>query len=195
MKKYRSITTITLLALVVMITGCVKKSDIIGNNAGPYYVKFNANGAQQNFTIPLSTAKFHDSLIAFGNKIHIFSTGAANQNIHSLQFGIYTDKLLTSNTTYKESELVFGYQPKLIMIYDNNPGTFGNLSIGTYDPFAPFLYPGTPRNCVLTIEEITATTIKGTFSGIVYHEKPNGDPDISTSINITGGEFFLPAKL
>lgn len=189
----RQIFCFLLFNLILIVAGCKKKPVIVENNNGQYFVKFKANGAQQNFTIPSSTAQFHDSITVAGKKVHIYAVGAAGMNFHSIQFGIYSDKVLTGTTNYRESDLLYGYQPQMIMIYVNNPTSFGNLSIGSYDPLPPYSFPSIPRDCSISLTEVTATSIKGTFSGTVYLEKPNGEPDLNNKTSITNGEFFLPA--
>lgn len=196
MKKQLFGICITVMAFSsIFITGCKKNTDIITNNS-QYYVRFKANGVEKNYTIPVTTSQFHDSLIFSGNKVHIFATGGANSNGHIITLGIYSEGLLTANTVYKESDLLFGFQPKVMFIYNSNPGAYAYLSMGSYAPIPSAFpqYSGIQRDCKITMTNVTSTNIKGTFSGTVYHEKNNGDPDLIDKVSITDGEFFLPAK-
>ncbi len=183
-----------IFSAIVAATSCIKKSDVADVNTGSYFVRFKANGTQQNFTIPATTSQFYDSITVAGNKVHIYTVAAANMNAHSIQIGIYADKPLNASTNFKESELLYSYQPKMTMLYVNNPSGFGNLSIGSYDPLPPYSYPSVIRDCNISITELTASSIKGSFSGTVYLQKSNGEPDVNNKTSITNGEFFLPAK-
>jgi hypothetical protein len=198
MKKQLFRIYLAVIVIAAMATGGCKKNteNLVNNNNSGYYIRFKANGLQQNYTIPVTTSQFHDSLTFNGNKVHIFATGGANINLHSITLGIYDNTLLTSATTYKESDLIFSYQPKVMFIYNNNPGSFGYYSISNYAPI-PALFPeyaGIERDCKITMTNVTSTNIKGAFSGTVYREKNNGDADVADKIKITDGEFFLPAK-
>lgn len=108
-----------------------------------------------------------------------------------MSIGVYSDSLLKSGYGYKESELLYGFQPMSIFVF--NPKADG------VDPgyFSAWIVDPPDNNnilptCTLTIDPISTTFMKGTFSGILYHEADSGELDYNDKVNITDGEFYLP---
>lgn len=164
----RNITTgigiqILFIALLSATFSSCSKDDEPAEN--DYYVRFNASGQKVEF-------KVHGSLVAaFGqsgsNHNAVFTGYDATSNI-SLQ--VFDNKAITT-ATYTG--------------YTLSDSSFIGALIG-YTDKSGTLYMQDALNPVtsISISEITATTVKGTFSGTV---KASGKTDIS----ITNGEFYV----
>lgn len=157
-----SIQILVLLLLAVTFGSCSKDDEPAENE---YYVRFNANGQNVEF-------KVHGLLVAAfgqaGNQYNAsFTGGNTNSNV-SLQ--VFDNKAITS-ATYSGYVLTGSAFIGAIIGYQDNSGTL--FTQGAVSP-----------NSIITISEITSTTVKGTFSGTVT---ASGKSDIS----ITGGEFYV----
>lgn len=176
-----------LIYLVVFGASCKKLTPgppDVSNS--PYYMRFKADGVFKNYQMPVNN--IHDSVTITGKKIYGFQAGATNSTFESLTIIVWSDRFVVSNT-YKETDLVFGYQPKAFIGYQV-PGSLGYISYGLYDPQTLAKY----RNSVITITSISNKEVKGVFSGTVYQQNSSGDLYLKDSLQITNGEFYLPVK-
>jgi hypothetical protein len=194
MKKQQINISLFLLASVMLMTtaGCKKNTSDLQND-NEYYARFKTDGVQQNYTIGVSP---NPATLAIGsNQVTIYSTGATTVSMQNITIYFFTLIPLTSNFTHTETDLLLGTQPEIIFRYSKNLASNNYYPITNYDHAGTNpLYAGLVRNFRVTVTAVTATTIKGTFSGTVYHENANGDADLSDKIQITNGEFFLPIK-
>ncbi len=182
---------ILLIGMVLFAASC-KKENIELTTAGtsPYFIRFKANGVQKNYSIPMTQKSYHDSLTLNGNKVHWFEVAAANNVIETIDIGVYSDSFVVSNT-YNEKDLLFSYQPKVMIAYQV-PGNMGYISCGIY--YLP-IFPKYNRNCTVSITELTKTTVKGIFSGTLYQlDNTTGQPSLKDSVQITGGEIYMAVK-
>lgn len=132
----------------------------------------------------------HDSLTLAGNKTYWFEVAASDKNMESIDIGVYSDRYVVANT-YKETDLLFGYQPKAMIAFQV-PGGLGYISCGIYDPQ---IFPQYNKACSVTISSLTKTDVKGTFSATLYQlNNTIGYPSLKDSVQITGGEFYMPVK-
>jgi hypothetical protein len=176
-----------LICLVVLGASCKKITPELPDvSNSPYYMRFKANGVFKNYQMPANN--IHDSVTITGKKIYGFQAGAANSTFESLVIIVWSDSFVVSNK-YKETDLVFGYQPKAFIGYQV-PGSLGYISYGLYDPQTLAKY----RNSVITIASISNKEVKGSFSGTVYQQNSSGDLYLKDSLQITNGEFYLPVK-
>lgn len=180
-----------ILCSLVSVISCKKESPgLAAGGSSPYYISFKANGVQKTYSIPMTQKSYHDSLKLNGNKVYWFEMAAANNVIETIDIGVYSDSFVVSNT-YKEKDLLFGYQPKVMIAYQV-PGNMGYISCGLY--YLP-IFPKYNRNCTVTITELTRTTVKGNFSGTLYQlDNITGQPSLKDSVQITGGEIYMPVK-
>jgi hypothetical protein len=152
-----------LLAVGSLLTAC---SSSTGPNANGHYLRFDANGSQLNFTIESSLAA---AFAHAGNEYNALMTGFDATSNLSLQ--VFDGAAITT---------------KQYTGYQFTGGAFVGVLI-TYQPSAGLVYSSVATansDAVITITELTATDVKGTFSGTL---KKAGQPDIVA----TNGEFSL----
>ena len=138
-----------------------------GSNGGSFYVRFRANGSQVEFNAANNVFTTIDKV---GNEFHFGTSGVSPTTGNSVSLAVLDVSAITT-TTYTGFTVVNnsgGFRMAQIMY------TVGGVQYENTDP---------NQDNRITITEITATTVKGTFSGTV---KASGRP----SLSITNGEFF-----
>lgn len=149
------------VVFTLLFNGCKKDQ----STQGGYLMKFDVNGKTVEFTGQASL------VAAFSN--------SGNQYL-----GVFTGYDATSNMS--------------LQVYDNKtivPGSFSGYTAAngaltgiliTYQDQSGTVYSSATTNsdAVITISEITNTTVRGTFSGTM---KSAGKPDIS----VTNGQFYV----
>ncbi len=153
--------TISVVIFVLfMISACSKD----GVEDGSYRVKFKANGTTVEFNSQFtSTASFGQS----GNQyVAVFTGYDAESNI-SIQ--VHDGKAI-------EAKNYSGYV--------STGSGFSGALIAYKDKAGTVYTQGVPGNASITVSEITATEVRGTFSGTL---KATGKDDVM----ITDGEFFV----
>jgi hypothetical protein len=153
-----------LLLVASLVGGC---SSSTGPTASGHFLQFDANGTQVAFTIEASlTAAFAHQ----GSQYNALLTGFnANSN---LSISIFDGAAITT---------------KQYSGYGISGGAFSGVLI-TYQPAIGQAYSSiaTPNSdAVVTVTDLTATEIKGTFSATLQR---NGQADIVA----TNGQFSLP---
>lgn len=150
-------------ALITMMFNSCKKDD--AGNGGEYFIRFKANGTQVDFAVQGSlTAAFGQAGSQFNA---VFSGGDATSNI-SLQ--VFDNKAI-AEANYTGYGIVGSSVVGALIGYSDKTGTlYTQGAVGS--------------NATITVTELAATTVRGTFGGIV---KATGKPDIL----ITQGEFFV----
>jgi hypothetical protein len=152
------------IALFSILVGSCKTDEDDNSNSG-YFIRFKANGTQVEF-------KEQTSLVAAFAKSGIQHNGvfSGGKNLSNIVLQVFDNKAIEATTftgyTISGSSIV----AELISYNDNTGANYTQGSVGS--------------NATITISEITATTVRGTFSSTV---KSAGKPDIS----ITQGEFFV----
>ncbi|MCB0501815.1 MAG: hypothetical protein KDD32_03975 [Bacteroidetes bacterium] len=151
-----------LLVVIISIFLCSCGSDSIGQSE--FYVRFNANGTAITFNVQGATV---GSFAQAGAQFNaVFSGYDANTNIN-LQ--VYDGKAI-------EETIYSGYQ-------SINGALVGAL-VSYNDGQNSYTQGGVNSDAIITIDDISATTVKGRFSCTV---KSNGQSDI----NLTDGEFYV----
>jgi hypothetical protein len=165
MKSLPSISTLSRAALLVSIAVMAACGGSDKNPTGPggstYYLRFKANGTQVNFT---AQASLYAAFAQAGAQYNMIGTG-------------YTATSNSNIQVYNNSPVVVGTYSG----YNINGGALVGALVG-YQDDGGVSY--TNQSATITISEITSTTVRGTFSGVV---EANGHPDIT----ITNGEFRL----
>ena len=152
---FSKLAAITLLfTMAVSTTSCKKGSTI---NPGDSFIKFKVDGIEQNFT--LASGFNHEDYLVYQVKGSLATDTAANY----FQISIYNDGPLSLNFDYStpDWQVEIFYHDAASVRYEN---PFDQIS-------------------TIKITEVTATRIKGTFSGVVK----NG----STTKTITEGTFDI----
>lgn len=162
---------ILFLAAAILLAGCSK--DKKGSASGDYYFKFSVNGQSYNFEgNPYATFSQSNGLYLGGfGSFKDMSVGTKNVvsalvgSTTALKTGTYSGLL------YPPSG---GNSPTVFFSWiDENGKTFGNL------------YQDNATN-IVTITELTNSSVKGTFSGKIYDVLQPGSAAMSFS-----GEFLV----
>lgn len=160
-KQRLTATFFYLVVFTLLFNGCKKDQ----STQGGYLMKFDVNGKTVEFTGQASlVAAFSNT----GNQyLGVFTGYDANSNM-GLQ--VYDNKAIVPGTfsgyTISNSAIV-----GVLIGYQDTSGT--QYTQGT-----------TNSDAVITISELTATTVRGTFSGTL---KAAGKSDIS----VTNGQFYV----
>lgn len=163
----RRLFTLAFVAPLIVALGCGGSSDSTGPGGSGYFVRFRAGGEQVSYTLQNSL------LMTFSNSgsqyVGIVSGFDPSSNVN-LQ--VYSNSAITA-TTYSG--------------YNVSGGSLVGALVG-YHPAGGTLYTSSSSSGVtatVTITELTATTVRGTFSATLYAA---GKPDVS----VTNGEFHVP---
>ncbi|MGC4234028.1 MAG: hypothetical protein QM594_13705 [Niabella sp.] len=182
--------TFTCLLIALLLGSCTKKEDVL-NKPGKYYIKFKANGVEKKLDmIPSSITSFYSSALYESLGYHIYEFGMASAQFKELMhIGIFTPSALAKKTYTDNSG---GLLPEALLTYSQAP-----LDGSVY--FSSMAYDDggfqLKKDCKITITEMNDTEIQGTFSGTVYFEKDDGDPDRNKAVTITDGSFYVQADL
>jgi hypothetical protein len=153
----------SLLAGVSLLIGCSNSST--GPNASGHYVRFNANGTQVSFTID---ASLQAAFAHAGNAYDATLTGSDLNGSISLTV---LDVVAITTKQYAGYQISGGGLVGVLIVYQQSGAGYRSVTTSASD-------------AVITITDITATEVKGTFSGTL---KRNGQPDIV----VTNGEFSV----
>jgi hypothetical protein len=157
----------TRLALLFAAAGLAACGNSTGpNGSGAYFMRFDANGSRVEFTLQSSL------LGAFahqGNQFNALLTGIDANSNASLQ--IFDGQAITAKA-YSGYTISGAALVGVLITYQDTQGTVyssgGNQT----------------TNAVITITDLSATELRGTFSGTLFSA---GKPNVA----ITNGEFFL----
>jgi hypothetical protein len=162
-----------LVLLTVAALGCSSSTDATtGTNNSPYFIKFTANGTQSEYhdqiAFPIAASFAHTGIeytaVVAGQSDAVATTGG------TITLGAMDVAPIATNKSYGALQTV---------------GTGGGFTLGQISyTIASIGYSNPdPNNDVrVAFTEITATTVRGTFSGTL---KSTGRPNLSIS-----GEFF-----
>lgn len=159
----RPVTLLAGFILAILLFSSCKKDQ---TSQGGYLMKFDVNGKTVEFTTQASLV-------------------AAFSNTGSQYLGVFTGYDANSNMS--------------LSVFDNKaivPGTFSGYSVSngalvgiliTYQDDSGTVYvqsTTTSSDAVINISEITATTVRGTFSGTL-------ETSGKQTISVTNGQFFV----
>jgi len=152
---------LAIVIFTVVIVGCKKEE--AGSNG--YWIKFKVDGSQVEFTLQSSlVAAFAQA----GTQYNAVISGSDSKSHVGLQ--VYDNKAIVANK-YSGYTILNGAVVGVLMHYADASGVVYNQSV-------------TNSNLEITISELTATAVRGTFSGTL---KATGKTDIA----ITSGEFYV----
>jgi hypothetical protein len=186
MKKVHLISlALTVLLVLSFFQSCKKAST---DNRTPddnnYYIRFKANGVQQNITYLASISYDHSTS---PTELHsCFGISSDPSGSQAVYLTLWNTTAFVPNMTLHESVIIAGASPQILFTYSTNTTSKDYKSAGDFD-----LHPSLPRNFSLKITAFTSESVKGTFSGTLYQEKSGGEPDITNKLEITEGEFNL----
>jgi hypothetical protein len=153
-----------LFVLGSLAAGCGSSTGPTGNNG--HFLRFDANGSQVNFT---AEASLIAAFAHAGNEFNALMTGYDATSNASLQV---FDGAAVTTKRYGGYDIVGGALVGVLITYQPSQGVvYSSIATATSD-------------AVITITDMTATEVKGTFSGTL---QANGHPDIV----VTNGEFSL----
>lgn len=161
-----------LVLLTVAALGCSSSTDATGKSSSPYYIKFTANGTQSEYhdqiAFPISASFAHTGIeytgVVAGQSDAVATTGG------TITLGVMDVAPITTNKSYGALQTVSA----------NGGFTLGQISYTIAS--AGYSNPDPNNDVHVAFTEITATTVRGTFSGTL---KSSGHPNLSIS-----GEFF-----
>jgi|SRR6185312_4850758 len=191
LKSPRLLPPALLIAATLAFPHCKKNSATGGSNGNGngYYLKFDLNGAPVDYTSDAygilnklnGDGLYGAELIGYKN----VNAGAKN----AVTIILFSSNPVAVNTPYndpgKATETNGSAVPESVIFWYDSAGA-GYLTAGAIsDVNGSTPLPGVVANARLTITEITANDLKGSFSGTVYRS------DFATSETITNGEFYL----
>jgi hypothetical protein len=159
-----SLSMVVLVVLVLMVGACSKDD---ADKGGNYVVRFKANGTLITYT--LQSVLLYQTTSA-GDQ-YLASITGSNDVSNNIGLLLYDDAPIGEGTYLNyivEDQIVKGV---LIAHLDASTGVV--FSSGAIDAEAS-----------VTITEMNATTVRGTFQGVVKHDQHD-------DIAITEGEFFV----
>ena len=152
---------LSLTILMLVFNGCKKDQ----TTQGGYLMKFDVNGQTVEYT---NQASLIAAFSSAATQYNALVTGYDANSNAGLQ--IFDDKAITTGTY--SGYTIAGSAVVGVLIHYQEPG--GTL----------YTQGTTNSDAVITISEITATTVRGTFSGTL---KTAGKSDIS----VTNGQFYV----
>ncbi|HVS95013.1 MAG TPA: hypothetical protein VHE54_00955 [Puia sp.] len=192
MRSFPRLTGVTLLLASLALAQCRKSGGSSnGNNGNPngYYMRFRLDGAAVSYTSdPNATLSFLSAEGLYNGALATYSNinnGAKNAVIITL----FSASAIAANVPYSDPQKARqtnGTQvPQAVVFwYDSTGVSF--LTAGTFvDANGNVSLHGVVADAKVTITELTATSVRGTFSGTVYR------PDFAVSRVISDGEFYL----
>ena len=174
------LTILFLFSAAMFLTQC-KKGDNPSNAAqGKYYVRFKANGVQQEYRSDFRVSASASDVPAhpFGNNIDTYAFamdgyGDTTLAYPDIQFQIRAPKPLKIDSVYKTIPRSSSKDGEVYLFYVEKVTTFEK-----------YMSYGSSENVQIRFTERTGTYIKGTFSGTVYAATN------ATKMEITQGEFY-----
>lgn len=163
----RRIKLLLLLGLAIFLLNSCKK-DQTNSNAYSYFMKFDVDGKTIEFTTQASLVAAFSSSGTTVKQYNALFTGYNSNSNMGLQ--IFDGNAITTGT-YTGYTIVNSAVVGVLIGYQDTSGTL--YTQGT-----------TNSDAVITISEMTTSTVKGTFSGTL---KATGKSDIS----VTNGQFYV----
>ena len=191
MRSFSSLAGPALLLVSMALVQCKKSGASNGNNGNPngYYTRFKLDGAAVNYTSdPNATLSFLSGEGLYNGALSTYSNvynGAKNAVIITL----FSTSAIAANVPYndpqKARESNGAQLPQAeVFWYDSAGVSF--ITAGTFvDANGNVSLHGVVADAKVTITELTAAYVRGTFSGTVYR------PDFAVSRVISDGEFYL----
>ena len=156
--------------LLLIITSCKKNTDSTSNSTSdPYYFTASINGVENKFNIDLKAFIVTNPADSFNIKYHIAGIRNSPNDSSSIVLSLINySKEIASPGTYP-----FNHFTILMAYYSNKTKKF----------YANDQYKNT---FTVTIQEITKSFTKGTFSGVLIRE------DSADTLVLTNGQFRAP---
>jgi hypothetical protein len=180
---------------ILLIEGCKKSNDSPGSPSGGYYISFKANGVQKQYSSqPFAVItydaneKVYTGLIgAYKN----FDATVSDSVQEQLSLLLFSNSAIAANSTFQDPAKVTasdGSKLPPVQVTYYNDQKLGFLTLGLFADSTGMVanFPNAIANGKVTITELTATYAKGTFSGTAFL-----DTDLTTTEEITDGEFYV----
>lgn len=161
-------------ALLLLFTmSCSKSKDNNNNTPGSgYYLRFKLNGVQKDY--PMSTIEVDDVIAGvYGSTI----SGADPSNLTTIFNIMLLDNTALHTGTYNQAVIPGTYHTRGQLNYIDNGNSYSSISL-VLNPAA---------TATINITEISATAVKGTFSGTLYDAT---GPYTAVTHTITEGVFY-----
>ena len=162
LKNHFKLLVVFVALAAVSLSGCKKDDD--NGDGGQYYMRFKANGTTVEFKVQASL------VAAFGHA----------ENVYNAVFTGYDAESNISIQVHDGKAI----EEKNYSGYILSGSAFVGALIAYKDKAGTVYTQGVPGNASITVSEITATEVRGTFSGTL---KATGKDDVI----ITEGEFFV----
>lgn len=184
MKKIKLVSSVLVgFLLLTFLYSCKKSSpDDRTPDNNNYYVRFKINGVQQNLTYLAAIS--YDHYVSPVELYGCYGISSSPSGSHAVYLTLWNTTAFASNMTLDESAFVMGDIPKVTFRYTTNTSPRDYVSAAYFD-----LHPTLVKNFTVKITAFDTKSVKGIFSGTLYPEKSNGEPDIINKVEITDGEF------
>ncbi|WP_157986354.1 hypothetical protein [Chitinophaga alhagiae] len=174
-----------LLLITILLAGCSKKGDPAGAEPAEYYLRFKAEGLQQEYRQVTSAHLYYDAenLAYHCNLTAALDISAPTRNILSL--------FLVNKEQYKTG-IVYHLRNGIHMPKTNAvmPQVMISLLNENGKPYTAQLLPASwyqfDDMAEVRFSEITDKHVRGYFSGLAFTAMPERTP-----MKITDGEFYL----
>lgn len=190
----------TVFCFLIFLSSCKKDKENAGsdnNPKGSYYIRFKANGIQQEFkSLPIAQSSYNSSQQVYVTGLLAYTDSSkTDQNLVNIVImsttplsagAIYKDPLKTLSGADKVPQVIITYndaQEKSFL----SMGLFSDEA-GNFSTFIPD-YDKLVADANVTITEVTSTFVKGTFSGTVFNLDSNSN--VVSKMPLTDGEFYL----
>jgi hypothetical protein len=181
---------LALILVLLALPYCKKSGSSGNNNASGYYLKFKLNGTQLEFdSQPIAGISYSKTDSLYTCVIAAYKDVNAGLK-NAITVTIFSNSAITAGSSYndpaKARRANGGITPQnTLFYYDSTANAF--LTMGLFaSSNGSVSLPGVVANAHLTITELTASYLKGTFSGTVYRSG-----SLTQNYSITAGECYL----
>ena len=188
MKQLQSISLAIAITLLLFSGACKKDSaaGTTGTASGSYYMRFKAAGVQKeylqnaggNFNHAQTTVGYYSSTI--GGTKDPFDAKKDN-----MALALVVKGLAQQNITYTNFTTIAAGSQKAYISQAGYYNEAGEFYTSWSEDFNAAIPAGTENNMKITITAVTSTSLKGTFSGVLYNA------DYSKKIVITDGDYLI----
>jgi hypothetical protein len=181
------------LLMSLLVLPCCKKSSSSGNgntNGNSYYLKFKLNGTQLEFdSQPIAGISYSKTDSLYTCVIAAYKDVNAGLK-NAVTITIFSNSAVTAGSSYNDPAKARRANGDItpqntLFYYDSTANAFLTMGLFANSNGAVSL-PGVVANARLTITELTASYLKGTFSGTVYRSG-----SLTQYYSITEGECYL----
>jgi hypothetical protein len=180
------------LLIACAVPSCKKSSGSGSNNNGgngSYYMKFKLNGVQVEYdSQPVALISFNSANNLYTAALLAYKDVNAGL-VNAVTMTVMSNTAFAAGASYNDpakATVNGSMTPETTILY-YDAGANGYITLGALaDASGNVPLPGVVANAKLTITELTATYLKGTFSGTVYKSS-----DLQQVIQITEGQLYL----